>query len=273
MIEKKLESFLDVIPHIKGIMQEDIVVALCDKIKFIGYCQGDKIDLGIVVGRSLDPNEPLYRTVNENIVVSEVVPKNIFGVPFRAISYPILNSNGEVIGGIGIGRILENQWKVEEAADCLYSSIEQTNASILEIAQDAQRLSNSINEIVSFAKSTGEKIKNTDEIIKLIQNISAQTNLLGLNAAIESSRAGEYGRGFKVVASEMRKLATIASSSSKQIADELKVMNIDVNKIIKDIEAIGDICNNQVSSTEQITAALQELTSSSEILLSNAKKL
>lgn len=71
--------------------------------------------------------------------------------------------------------------------------------------QDAAKTSN---DVLGEINKTRDDMKKTDEIIRFVQNVSKQTNLLGLNAAIESARAGEMGKGFSVVANEIRNLST-----------------------------------------------------------------
>lgn len=273
MPEKILESILVVLPYLKDFMQEDIAVTLSDTEKFLAYYSGDKIDLKVKPGTELTTKNPSYHSMKENKIINSVISKEVHGVKCKAVTSPIIDENGNVVGSIGIAKSLEKQDKVEETAEGLFSSLEETNASIEEIAAGSQTLSSAINNIITLTKVTEEEIKRTDEIVKLLQDIASQTNLLGLNAAIEASRAGELGRGFLVVASEMRKLATLAKDSSKNIAKELIEMSNSISQIINEVHNVGNISDSQVAATEQITATIQEITTNSQELAQIAKEI
>jgi hypothetical protein len=78
-----------------------MVVAVADNTKFLYYRPGDTIDLKIKVGQALGVEEPLYKTIKDGTMYSTIAPKEIFGVPFKSITYPIKDSEGNVIGGVG----------------------------------------------------------------------------------------------------------------------------------------------------------------------------
>ncbi len=102
-------------------------------------------------------------------------------------------------------------------------------------------------------------IKQTDEIVDFIKNISNQTNLLGLNAAIEAARVGEAGRGFSVVAEEIRKLATVSAESVKNINSSLKQTQTSIEILNQKVLTIDHTVQNQASSLLEMAKASQGL--------------
>jgi methyl-accepting chemotaxis protein len=105
--------------------------------------------------------------------------------------------------------------------------------------------------------SLGAKNKEIVAIVETITQISAQTNLLSLNASIEAARAGEHGRGFMVVAEEVRKLAEITSGSAKEIGDLIKSIQQFVAAADKSIELTKDEANQVVETNDRTSQAFE----------------
>ena len=141
----------------------------------------------------------------------------------------------------------------------LSASANEVNASAEEIASSTQVMTTKTQEMIIASN----EIQN---ILDSIINISNQTNLLALNASIEAGRAGTYGRGFAVVADEVRKLA----DESKNV---VKTSKNKIDKIISLINLVHHTMEGINSSTEQQTAAMEEITSTAFTLGSLAEKL
>ena len=92
----------------------------------------------------------------------------------------------------------------------------------------------------------------------MISTISEQTNLLALNATIEAARAGEFGKGFSVVANEVKDLARMTASASNDISGKISIIRVDSESSVKAIQEIGRIINEIDHIQTSVSSAVQE---------------
>lgn len=128
------------------------------------------------------------------------------------------------------------------------------------VAENSQSVKTKNSEVYIIAKELKEKTSKVLMIIDIIRDISEKTNLLALNAAIESARAGEYGRGFSVVAEEIRKLAEQSKESSNEINSIIKDLEKEVLNVSKSINEVTEIINEEEKIVQDTTNGLHTIT-------------
>jgi methyl-accepting chemotaxis protein len=164
--------------------------------------------------------------------------------------------------------------EVSSNVQSVAKTAEEITSSVQAIAHKVQEASQIASEAVRQAKSTDGKIAQLSQsaarigdVIKLITDVAEQTNLLALNATIEAARAGEAGRGFAVVASEVKALAAQTARATDEIAAQIAGMRDATDESVLAIREIGTTITliSEISSTisaavEQQGAATQEIT-------------
>jgi methyl-accepting chemotaxis protein len=145
------------------------------------------------------------------------------------------------------------------------SATEQLTASVSEIRRQVHATTATSRDAVEQARETSEIMTNLSDaanrigaVVELITDIAAQTNLLALNATIEAARAGDAGRGFGVVASEVKNLAQQTQTATEEIAEQISSIQSATNKSVDSIKRITDTINSFSEATTTISQAIEE---------------
>lgn len=252
-----LRAFSVVMPYLNKLVRDDMAFGLSDLKKYIGYEPAEGFDLRVQYGTDVVDN--VKTSIRSGNIEKGDLPADVLGKELKVIVVPIKNSDGKIIGTISNGIDVEDTSKLASNVKEILESTSQVKDSITQMANSSMKYAQSGQQAIELAKETIETAKQTSEVLDLIKSIADQTNLLGLNAAIESSRAGEHGKGFSVVATEVRKLAKQSKESVSNIKMIIDNMNSSVEKIAKAVNESAEVSEEQAAATEELSSNVETI--------------
>ena len=193
----------------------------------------------------------------------------------------VVQSAADAVGEIqSMGRsVVQLSEQTDQESEAASASVDQASENVATVASAAEELTNSIQEIrnrvtqaaeastkaVQEATDTSHSIEGLDnaarrigDVVTLISEIAEQTNLLALNATIEAARAGEAGKGFAVVASEVKNLATQTAKATQDIGDQIGEMQRATAEVVTTIQGLAETIGEINGASGEIAHAIDE---------------
>ena len=158
-----------------------------------------------------------------------------------------------------IEQVAQRAQQAQASADQTRDQSRQGSSVVRNTANEMRAIASKVRDSAEMTRKLGERSQAIDSIVGTIRDIADQTNLLALNAAIEAARAGEQGRGFAVVADEVRKLAERTSQSTQQIGGLIATIRSEIEVVVGDMQSGEVQMESGVALAEQAQSAIDAI--------------
>ncbi|HDT7699350.1 TPA: hypothetical protein RD491_002987 [Enterococcus faecium] len=263
-----LDSLLKTLPFFTQTLREKVNLVVYDRTKILYFIQTRDFILEQKVGDPLIPEFQNFGALTNGSEPSLVhISEEVYGFPVDTINIPITNDSNEVVAVLCASYDQSNQHQLNTVVDDNQHISNELIDMVQHVAAHAEELQAASEQILQNSKLAVENAGKVSQVSGLIREISEQTNLLGLNAAIEAARVGEAGAGFGVVATEVRKLSVHSKQATTGIEAALKEVEESIRKMELEISQISASAAEQASLVEDFTQVIERLHLSSEKML------
>lgn len=270
-MNNKLQQILDSMEDYQATYPEDVYLVLFDTEKVIGFLPGKEIDMHFQM------NDPISNYAGMASDISLKTGKNLrqekgaemFGFPY-IVSSSLIYENGKITGVLSAVVSNKKMDTLRSSASNLSAVVEEVSATSDQITQVSNNIALEIQSLAEKSEVLMHNVKKIEDILTFVQDVATQSNLLGLNAAIEAAKAGEYGLGFSVVADEIRKMSVESKEGVKKIKEEITMITSNNTDMDTSIQEISGSIQQHAASIEEMNIAFTQVAKTAEELLDQA---
>lgn len=233
------------------------VVGVTDTTKYVWIKEpsGSPVSVGVKPGHPVQEGTVTWEALRTGGRAERQVSKenSRFGVGYYGMAIPIIDGN-QVAGALNLILPTATQDRLRDIAGELLRVSTEVRKAVDSVAQASGELASSAQEMVELSTELHSGIQVLEEVIKLVREVAERTHLLSLNAAIEAARAAEHGRGFGVVAAEVRNLAEKTKQNASQMEGRIKHMKAVMQSVMERINNLGQMSEQQAAASQEISS-------------------
>jgi hypothetical protein len=269
-------SFGDFAPLMADMFPDGAFLYMTDLEKIAYRQPSRKFDMpDLPLGNPLKEGYVAYRAIKTGKLAIEQVDASVHGVPVIIMSNPCFDEddNTKVVATFNIALPKHTAMNLRSISSNVTKGLEEVSAVIQELAASSSQINVNEQELNQDIQEVNRLADNISEVLVFIKQIADETKMLGLNAAIEAARAGDSGRGFGVVADEIRKLSDESRQTVVSIRDLINNIKLNTGNTAQKSQVNLLASEEQAAATEEITASIEEIRSMAESLDKIAKEM
>jgi len=258
------KAFNDFAPMVTNMFADGSCMYMTDLEKFAYHQGSDKFDLNdIQSGMPLNEKAIAYEVIRAKKMIARELDSSVYGFPVSVVNYPLFDEDdpshvvatfGALVPRIKAVQLREMSSNMDHALTEIASVLEELASSATEITANEHHLNQNVKDVYQLSEDI-------NAVLGFIQQIADETKMLGLNAAIEAARAGEAGRGFGVVAEEIRKLSDESKGTVVKIRQLTENIKNKIKETTQNSETTLRASEEQAAATQEMTASIEEITS------------
>ena len=273
-MNEKLQELINWIPVFQSMTGIDAAITIWDTQGVVqAFYPAKSFGLHFEVGFEFpDKNDKLYEVMKTGKALYSKLPKEAVGVAIEASITPIYDGR-EIVGAVTFAVSADDREEIINSADGLSHSVVQTEQYIEELTIGTKDLAVNMSQVQEITELVRKQVEEANQIVSEIQRNANYSNILALNASIESARAGQAGKGFAVVSDEMGKFAKMSGEAATRINKNLAEIVKSLNEVTMSIDQSAGIAVKQEKSVDELNSMFKEVTVTAKKVTETCKKM